>query len=196
MSDSSSPPRDELRFRRKIFTVGCIVNLLLFATMAVVCVVFIVAIARTIDGSSPSAGDAPTRSTFSKRDETAILGVLTAQVGAWNRGDLDGFMDGYWRDDKLTFTAGDEVERGWDKTRDRYIKRYKSEGKKMGRLSFSDHEIEGLTPEQALVRGRYLLNRNDELQTGRFTLTFRKFPEGWKITSDHTSAAEKPAEKK
>jgi ketosteroid isomerase-like protein len=196
MSNLSSPPRDELRFRRKIFTVGCIVNLLLFATMAVVCIVFIVAIASTFDRSSPTAGDSGTTTAFSKRDETAILGVLTAQVGAWNRGDLDAFMDGYWRDEKLTFISGDNVERGWNATRDRYIKRYKSEGQKMGRLSFSDHEIEGLTPELALVRGRYLLNRNDELQTGRFTLTFRKFPEGWKITSDHTSAAEKPAEKK
>jgi ketosteroid isomerase-like protein len=196
MSDSSSPPRDELRFRRKIFTVGCIVNLLLFAIMAVVCVVFIVAIASTFDRSSSSDPNSGTTTAFSKRDETAILAVLTAQVGAWNRGDLDGFMDGYWRDEKLRFTTRDEVKLGWNAARQYYIDTYKAGDKKMGRLSFSDHEIEGLTPELALVRGRYLLNRNDELQTGRFTLTFRKFPEGWKITSDHTSAAEKPAEKK
>lgn len=148
------------------------------------CIALFLAIPRPIDGSSTG------------NDEPAIRQVLEDQVAAWNRGDIDGFMDGYWRDKKLSFTSGDTVTRGWDATRERYLKLYKSDGKEMGKLSFSELEIEGLSPTVMLVRGRYQLVLQKETATGRFTLIVRKFGNGWKITSDHTSAAEKPAQKK
>ena len=100
-------------------------------------------------------------------------------------------MDGYWRDEKLRFTARDKVEEGWEATREGYIKRYKSEGKEMGKLAFEKLEVESLGPNVAMVRGRYVLKLSKGEDSGRFTLVFRKFADGWKITSDHTSAAEK-----
>src|SRR5262245_38003989 len=185
MRDSSSQHTDELRFRKKFFYVGCFVNLLLFALLAAVCVVFLFAIARTFDFSPPSTAD-----------ETVIRNVLNAQVAAWNKGDLDGFMDGYWKDEKLTFTSKDQVTHGWEATRDGYIKRYKSEGKEMGKLAFEELEVESLSPTVAMVRGKYVLRPiKGKDDTGRFTLVFRKFPEGWKITSDHTSSVDKPEKK-
>jgi ketosteroid isomerase-like protein len=176
MSDSGSP--DPLRFRKKAFAVGCVANVLLLATLAVLCGVFLFAIGRSFERGSSSA------------DEKAVKAVLLEQVTAWNRGDLDGFMDGYWHNDELTFTSGDTVTKGWDATRDRYVKRYRSEGKEMGKLSFSELEVEPINSTTALVRGLYTLRRG-ETATGRFTLVFRKFDNGWKIVSDHTSAAEK-----
>ena len=178
MPDSTSRPADELRFRKRFFYVGCFANILLFALLIAICVVFLFAVAQTFD-RSPAA-----------IDETAIKSVISNQAAAWNRGELDAFMDGYWRDEKLTFTAGDEVEFGWEATKDRYFKKYKDGGKDMGKLSFEKLEVENLGPNVALVRGRFVLVLGTEKKTGRFTLVFRKFAEGWKITSDHTSAAE------
>ena len=104
--------------------------------------------------------DAPTKSAAD-----AIRAVLDAQVAAWNTGKLEEFMDGYWRDEKLTFISGDNVAQGWDATRDRYIKRYKSEGKEMGELAFENLETESFGPNVAMVRGRYVLNLKSAKET-------------------------------
>jgi beta-aspartyl-peptidase (threonine type) len=184
MSDSPSSQDDPLRFRKKAFAVGCAANVLLLATLAVLCGIFLFAIGRSYERGSTAA------------DEKAIKAVLAEQVAAWNRGDLEGFMDGYWKSDELVFTAGDKVERGWDATRERYIKKYRSEGKDMGKLAFNELQFESLNSTTALVRGQYKLTRRGDESSGRFTLVFRKFDDGWKITSDHTSAAEKTVGRK
>lgn len=121
-------------------------------------------------------------------DDKSVRAVLDAQVTAWNKGDLDGFMKGYWKDEKLTFISGGNITRGWEPTRQRYVKRYQAEGKdKMGTLSFDELEVEMLGSDAALVRGRFKLVRGEKSDWGRYTLVLRKFPEGWRIVHDHTS---------
>jgi len=130
----------------------------------------------------------------SSAPDGGIRAVLDSQVAAWNRGDLDGFMNGYWRDPNLTFTSGDKVNRGWEETRKRYLDKYWAAGMQpqdRGQLAFEDLQVESLSPTAAVVRGRYVLTRGGGSDTGRFTLVFRKFAAEWKITSDHTSAGEK-----
>ncbi len=123
--------------------------------------------------------------------EPAIRAVLDAQVDAWNRHDLDGFMAGYWRSPDLTFFSGDTQTAGWDSTMQRYRARYQSAGNQMGTLSFSDLQVTVLAPDAAVVWGRFHLKTADGKNPhGLFTLVFRKFPEGWRIIHDHTSAAE------
>jgi uncharacterized protein (TIGR02246 family) len=123
-----------------------------------------------------------------KEELQAIQDVLDAQVAAWNRGDLDGFMTGYWHSPDLTFFSGKDEMQGWQATLDRYRKRYQAEGRdKMGMLSFSEIKIELLGPESALVRGRWSLVTSKEPLAGLFTLLFKKKPEGWRIVHDHTS---------
>ena len=119
--------------------------------------------------------------------EAAVRQVLDAQVAAWNRGDLDGFMAGYWSSPDLTFFSGPDRTAGWQATLDRYRKRYKSEGKEMGRLTFSDVTVEMLGPDAALVRGGWRLEMSKETPSGLFTLIFRRLTEGWRIIHDHTS---------
>ena len=119
--------------------------------------------------------------------EQAIRGVLDAQVAAWNRGDLAGFMEGYWKSPDLTFSSGGDQTRGWQATLDRYRKRYQGEGREMGKLSFSGVVIEPLGPDGAFVRGRWQLVRSKDKPGGIFTLVFRRLPEGWRIVHDHTS---------
>jgi ketosteroid isomerase-like protein len=123
-----------------------------------------------------------------KEERQAIQDILAAQVAAWNRGDLDGFMTGYWSSPDLTFFSGKDVTSGWQGTLDRYRKRYQAEGPdKMGVLSFSDLDIALLGPDSAFVRGRWKLVTSKEPLGGLFTLLFKKKPEGWRIVHDHTS---------
>jgi uncharacterized protein (TIGR02246 family) len=120
-----------------------------------------------------------------------IRAVLRAQQDAWNRGDIDGFMNGYARAETTVFVSGDEVMRGWQTVRDRYLKKYNDRAK-MGTLTFSDLEIEQLGPDSAVALGRWELKRASDNPHGRFTLIFRKMPDGWRIVHDHTSAAAPP----
>jgi beta-aspartyl-peptidase (threonine type) len=122
---------------------------------------------------------------------TAIENVLKTQQAAWNRKDLDGFMAGYWNSPDLTFFSGAKESNGWQATIDRYRATYTSAGKEMGQLQFSELRIEPLGSDAAFVRGMWQLTMSDgKTPHGRFTLIFRKFPDGWKIIHDHTSAAE------
>lgn len=126
--------------------------------------------------------------------EADIRAVLDAQVEAWNRGDLDGFMAGYSDTEHLRFASGDTVTTGFAATKDRYFKRYKADGKEMGKLTFSEVTVEAHTTNVAIVRGRWHLKyeKSAEEPHGLFTLTMRwSGDEGWKINSDHTSAVEK-----
>ena len=134
-------------------------------------------------------GSGPDQELSSSKD--AIHQVLDSQVAAWNKGDLKGFMAGYWKSEKLTFFSGDKIEHGWQATYDRYQKRYQADGKEMGKLTFSELEIEMLGADTAWVRGRWKLVTSKETPGGLFTLVFKKFPEGWRIVHDHTSAAQK-----
>ena len=123
--------------------------------------------------------------------QSAIRQVLDKQVEAWNRQDLQGFMQGYWHSPELTFFSGVTVYRGWDNALERYRKAYQSEGRQMGKLDFSDLQIESLSPSAAFVRGAFhLAMPNGKQLHGMFTLIFRKFPQGWRIIHDHTCAAQ------
>jgi len=117
-----------------------------------------------------------------------IRAVMDAQQAAWNRGNLEVFMQGYARSEKTTFVSGDTVTRGWQKVLDRYKKKY-ANADQMGQLRFSDVEVTLLSADAAIVLGRWGLIRNDDHPHGRFTLLFRRLPEGWRIVQDHTSAA-------
>ena len=118
----------------------------------------------------------------------AIKAVLEAQAAAWNRGDLEGYMDGYDRSNDTEFVGGDTITRGWQTVLDRYRKNYNSR-EKMGVLTFSDLEITVLSKDAALVLGRWHLKRASDEPHGTFSLLFRKRKAGWRIVHDHSSAA-------
>lgn len=119
--------------------------------------------------------------------ERDIKKVLDDQVSSWNRGDINGYMDGYWKSDSLLFTSGGNIQRGWQATLDKYMKSYSTK-EKMGKLKFSGLEITILSPDAAWVFGRWELERKADRPSGVFTLIVRKFPDGWKVVHDHTSS--------
>jgi len=124
-------------------------------------------------------------------NKAAVKQVLRTQQDAWNHHNVEAFMAGYWNSPELTFFSGGKQTRGWQATLERYRATYASPGHEMGTLDFSALRIEIVGPEAAFVRGEWHLTMPDgKTPHGLFTLVFRKFPEGWKIVHDHTSAAE------
>jgi uncharacterized protein (TIGR02246 family) len=120
-------------------------------------------------------------------DDKDIRQLLDDQAIAWNKGDLVGFMKGYWNSKELTFVSGKDATRGWDETLDRYKKRYQAEGKEMGKLTFSDVDVRILAPGVALVTGKWELELAKEKVGGRYSLILKKLDAGWRIVHDHTS---------
>jgi ketosteroid isomerase-like protein len=124
----------------------------------------------------------------SSNSASEIQSVLIAQQDAWNRGDIDAFMNGYARSASTVFVSEDEVRRGWETVREKYLAKY-SDRVKMGTLSFSEIEVTMLSTDAAVVLGRWRLKRANDEPHGWFTLIFKRLPEGWRIVHDHTSAA-------
>ena len=120
------------------------------------------------------------------QDAAAIRKVMDDQAVEWNRGNIEAFMFGYWKSDKLKFVSGDRVTRGWQQTLDNYKKTYGTK-ELMGKLTFSELEINLLSKDAAFVIGSWSLAREKDNPHGKFTLIFRKFKEGWRIVMDHTS---------
>jgi ketosteroid isomerase-like protein len=120
-------------------------------------------------------------------DVVAINQVLSAQAAAWNRGDIDAFMEGYWKSDKLRFASGGTVTHGWQTTLERYKKHYPDKAT-MGALAFTIHEVSVVSADAAVVFGKWELIREKDKPWGLFTLTFRKIAGAWVIVSDHTSS--------
>lgn len=126
--------------------------------------------------------------TNDEKTMAAIRVVIDAQAAAWNRGDVEGYMDGYDRSPKTEFVGGDSITRGWQQVLDRYKQRYDTR-EKMGVLTFSDLEINLVSKDAALVLGRWRLKRANDEPHGTFTLLFRKTKAGWRIVHDHSSTA-------
>ncbi len=117
-----------------------------------------------------------------------LQSIVQDQAKAWNRGDIDAFMQAYWKSDQLSFSSGGKVTRGWQATKQGYQRRY-PDRETMGQLTFSDLEVGALGDEAALMLGKWRLQRDQPLG-GVFSLVFRKIQGQWKIVHDHTSVLE------
>ncbi|MDO3626938.1 nuclear transport factor 2 family protein [Mucilaginibacter sp. BT774] len=120
------------------------------------------------------------------QDKEAVAKVLEDQRQAWNRGDIDGFMHGYWKSDSLVFVGKDAPVYGWQKTIERYKRGYPDKAA-MGELTFNIIQVKILDNDNAFVLGRWRLKREKDTPGGYFTLWFRKIGGEWKIVCDHTS---------
>lgn len=116
-----------------------------------------------------------------------MTAVLTAQLKAWNEGDIEAYMQGYQKSDQLRFASGGNVTTGWNETLTRYQSRYDSR-EKMGTLQFDIKSVDVLDADDGLVFGAWTLIRNGDRPSGLFTLHMKKGSDGWKVVSDHTSS--------
>jgi ketosteroid isomerase-like protein len=120
----------------------------------------------------------------------SIRQLLHAQVVAWNEGNLDGYMSGYWKSESTLFVSGGTTLRGYDEVFARYRRGYDTRDK-MGKLEFGELSIRPLSSDLALATGTWKLTRAADQPWGRFTLLLHKKPDGWRIVYDHTSSAER-----
>jgi uncharacterized protein (TIGR02246 family) len=144
------------------------------------------ATACLLAGASGAPGRFAPQADIWQRDRAAIASVLTTQQDAWNRGDVEAFLQGYWRSAEVTFSGPSGIARGWDTVLARYKQHYPDRGS-MGQLEFSALEFRFLGSDAALVLGRWHLTRQKGDVGGVFSLVFERFPEGWRIIHDHTS---------
>ena len=121
-------------------------------------------------------------------DEKEITGLLNKQTQAWNKGNLDEFMSGYWNNDSLMFVGKNGVTYGYGNTLANYKKNYDSPAK-MGKLFFEIIKIKRLSPEYYWVLGKYFLKRTVGDAGGQYTLLFRKIKGRWQIIADHSSSS-------
>lgn len=120
------------------------------------------------------------------QDKKAILNVLETQRLAWNRGNVEAYMQGYWHSDSLLFVGKSGPEYGWQNTLDNYKKAYPDKAA-MGQLGFDILKVELLDKTNAFVLGAWHLKREKDAPGGYFTLLLRKIKGEWKVVADHSS---------
>lgn len=123
---------------------------------------------------------------FAQDDATAIRNLLATQTATWNRGDLEGFMQTYWKSDSLLFVGKSGATRGWQQTLDNYKKGYPNKDA-MGQLAFEILEVRPLSADHYFVVGKWMLTRKAGDLSGHYTLLLRKIAGSWKIIADHSS---------
>ncbi len=119
----------------------------------------------------------------------AIKEVLHTQQIAWNNGDIDGFMLGYWQSNSLTFVSKNGVTKGWDATLKNYKTSYPTKAS-MGSLQFKIIEVKLQNKTTATLDGNWELIRTNDNPKGSFTLTFNKIDGQWFIIKDYTTLDE------
>ena len=120
------------------------------------------------------------------RNERNILKILDVQTKAWNRGDIEAFMEGYWKHDSLMFIGKSGVTYGWTNTLNNYKRSYPDTAA-MGKLNFTILSVERLSSKYYSIVGKWHLQRSIGNLSGHFTLLFRKISGQWVIISDHSS---------
>jgi len=137
------------------------------------------------------ANDALSKDKLSAGDESQIRSVFDAQVEAWNHGEIEHFMNGYWNSDQTTFVGASGIKKGWQAILDNYRHRYPDRAA-MGTLTFSNLEVHLVDRRAAYALGEFKLHRQAGDVAGYFSLYLRKFSEGWRIVVDHTTACLAP----
>lgn len=121
-----------------------------------------------------------------KKDKEAILALLEKQRGDWNKGDIEAYMDGYWKNDSLLFVGKSGPTYGWQKTLDNYKRGYPDKSA-MGFLTFGIKKVEKIAKDRVFVLGSWHLKREKDELKGYFTLILRKIDGLWKVVVDHSS---------
>jgi len=116
-----------------------------------------------------------------------ILQFLKNHADAWNNGNINAYLEFYWKSDLLSFQSGNKRLYGWKKLLDRYKKSYFKDGQIPPKLTYGDLDIRIISEDYVYVLGRWKVFQNDSISEGVYTIILRRMPEGWKIIHDHSS---------
>ncbi len=120
------------------------------------------------------------------KDEQIIRKMLADQISFWNKGDIPGFMQGYWENDSLVFIGKNGPTYGYNNTLRNYQKNYPNKDY-MGVLNFDILSVQAIEKDHFFVIGKFMLQRKVGDASGHFTLIFKRINGIWKIVSDHSS---------
>jgi ketosteroid isomerase-like protein len=139
--------------------------------------------------SAPPGSPAPA----SPADAVALTDTLRLQfersAAAWNRGDLDGFMQDYARESTTSYVAGGHLRQGYEWIRSNYARNYFAPGTRRDPLRYEEFQVRPLSPTLALVTARFLLGAPGQVSaSGPFTVVMERRADGWKIVHDHSSS--------
>ncbi|WP_233898986.1 nuclear transport factor 2 family protein [Tenacibaculum piscium] len=118
-----------------------------------------------------------------KNNKKDILNVLKMQEKAWSKHDLEGYMQGYWKNDSLKFYGSNGLTYGWNKTLENYKKGYPTK-EDTGILKFKINDVSKINDNSYFVMGAYYLTRKTGNANGVFMIIFKKINEEWKIIAD------------
>ncbi|TFG72600.1 MAG: nuclear transport factor 2 family protein [Flavobacteriales bacterium] len=124
-----------------------------------------------------------TKQNSEKEDVMAIRNILQQQQEAWSNHDLEGFMQGYWKSDSLTYFSRGKITQGWQTTLDNYKKGYPTPAE-TGELNFRIANITKIDADAYWVMGEYFLSREVGDANGTFMIIFKKIDGIWKIVGD------------
>jgi ketosteroid isomerase-like protein len=119
-------------------------------------------------------------------EKEKIISVVMAQKDAWNNGDMEAYMDGYWKSDSLKFIGKNGIQFGWKNTLENYKKGYPDKAA-MGKLEFTIVQVDLLSSSSAFMIGKWKLTREKDSPQGYFTLLWKKINGKWKVVTDHSS---------
>ena len=120
------------------------------------------------------------------KSETLIRQQLKKQTESWNQGNIEGFMETYWKSDSLLFIGNSGLNRGWQNTLNNYRKGYPDTAA-MGKLAFDIIMVKKLSSKYYYVVGKWMLTRSIGNLSGHYDLLFRKIKGKWFIVADHSS---------
>lgn len=120
------------------------------------------------------------------KNKKAILLVLQNQCIAWNAGNIEQYMQGYWHHDSLQFVSKKGITYGYTNTLEKYKKSYPTKAE-MGQLQFDILQINKISHNNYMVQGKWQLQNVNPIPMGYFTLWFKKISGKWYIVMDHTS---------
>jgi uncharacterized protein (TIGR02246 family) len=172
-------------------TTGGEMNLQRFGTLMMTSILIAVLAAPLLQSATRDRNQSVGKAAPASRDsQKSIQAVLDAQIVAWNHGDIEGFMAGYWNSPDFIYIGNKQVTRGWQAMLDRYHQAFQPPNQsQMGTLELTDTQITPLDKQAALVWGTYRVTNPDGKQRGGlYTLVMRKFPEGWRTVYDRTSS--------
>ena len=126
--------------------------------------------------------------TEKEASELAIILLLNQQVTEWNNGNLDGFMEAYWKSDSLLFITATSTRKGWQSVYDSYRKNYFETESTRGILKFEVLEFYPLNQQnnEILVLGKWEVNKEEKISSGKFSLIMKQIEGKWRIIVDHT----------
>ncbi|MCH2198086.1 MAG: nuclear transport factor 2 family protein [Flavobacteriales bacterium] len=151
------------------------------------CLLVVALISCTAIGADQANAESVVPSVTTKEDViTSIKATMQAQEEAWNQGDLDAFMDGYWESDSLMFIGSRGLNYGWQTTLDNYKKSYPNP-EAMGKLKFTNLYMDLVDENSALVIGQWQLFRTQDTLQGHYSLTWTMKNGEWVIIADHSS---------